>query len=308
VPTTAVRIERRSLSLGKWANLLMGIVGVAAALVSRSDALLVDGLYSALNFVSAIVAARIGAAVVRPPDRRRPFGYDAAEPLYVTFRSLVLMGIIVFAAVSAVDKIIIYASGGSVPELVFGPIVVYTVFMVALCGGLAYWHHFNWRRSGSQSAILETESRAALIDGAISAGTGGALAAVPLLRGTALEGLIPIADAVVVLVLELVLIRQPIAIFRAALREVAGGSAEAPAVEAVRQMTREHLDALPLELLEVAVTPMGRNYFAVAYLHPDGPVEASMIDALREKLERAWSARLGAVKAELIITAEHPFD
>jgi len=71
-------IERRSLEIGKWANLLMAVAGVVAASMSRSDALLVDGLYSGVNFFSAMVAARVGEAVTRPPDRSRPFGYEAA--------------------------------------------------------------------------------------------------------------------------------------------------------------------------------------------------------------------------------------
>lgn len=78
---TAAAIERQSLQLGKWGNLLMAGAGVAAAYLSHSDALLVDGLYSGLNFVSAIVAANVAASVAKPADRRYPFGYGAYEAL-----------------------------------------------------------------------------------------------------------------------------------------------------------------------------------------------------------------------------------
>jgi len=305
---TDADIERRSLEAGKWANLFMAAAGVAASLLSRSDALLVDGLYSGVNFVSAIIAAKVGAAVTRPPDRNRPFGYDAEEPLYVTFRSLLLLGIIVFASLNAVDKIITYATGGSVPELVFGPILVYVVLMVVICAGLALWHHVNWQRSGRRSAILKTESRAAVVDGAISAGAGGALAAVTLLRGTALVVLGPIADAIVVLGLSLFIVREPIRMFRGALREVAGGAAEATAVGAVKRIARTHLDRRPFTLLEAAVTRMGRNYLVVVYLRPDGAVEASALDHLREELQMACAAELGLVKTEVVVTETHPFD
>jgi hypothetical protein len=49
---------------------------------------MVDGLYSAVNFVSAIIAGRIALSVVRGADRRSPFGYDANKSIYITFRSL----------------------------------------------------------------------------------------------------------------------------------------------------------------------------------------------------------------------------
>lgn len=307
MPTTEAEIERRSLEVGKWANLFMAVVGVVASLLSRSDALLVDGLYSGVNFISAIVAAKVGAAVTRPPDRKRPFGYDAEEPLYVVFRSLLLLGIIAFASLKATDKIIIHATGGSVPELLFGPILVYVVFMVVVCTGLALWHHVNWRRSGRRSAILRAESRAAVVDGAISAGSGGALAAVVLLRGTALETLVPVADAVVVLLMSLFVVREPIGMFRNALREAVGGAAERSAVDGVRRLTQDHLEERPFTLLDVAVTRMGRNFVVVAYLKPEEAVEAATLDSLRDELQRAYAQQLGLVKTAVILTETPPF-
>ena len=45
--------EGQSLETGKWGNLLMAVAGVVAAFLSHSDALLVDGLYSGVKFLSA---------------------------------------------------------------------------------------------------------------------------------------------------------------------------------------------------------------------------------------------------------------
>ena len=67
-------IEIRSLQIGKWGNLVMAIAGVVTAYLSRSDAILVDGLFSGVNFASAIIAARVGAIVLLPPDREHPWG------------------------------------------------------------------------------------------------------------------------------------------------------------------------------------------------------------------------------------------
>jgi predicted Co/Zn/Cd cation transporter (cation efflux family) len=300
--------ERRSLAVAKWANLVMGVAGVVAAFLSRSDALLVDGLYSGVNFASAIVAAKVGAAVSRPPDRRRPFGYEAEESLYVTFRSLVLIGVIAFAGLNAVEKTLTWATGGAVPELIFGPILVYVALMVAICLGLAALHHHNWKRAGRRSAILKTETRAALVDGTISAGAGGALLAVPLLKGTALAFVIPIADAIVVLGLAAFIVREPARMFMEALREVAGEAAEASVVEQVRGRTEGILADSPYELLEVAVTRLGRSHFVGVYLKPEHAVSAAELDTLRERLQAAYGELLGIVRTELIVTQRQPFE
>ena len=90
-PSAARRIERRSLQIGVAASLVMAVMGVSVYALSGSEALLLDGLYSGVMAASSWIAARIGANVVRPPDRAYPYGYDGQEALYVLFRSLELM-------------------------------------------------------------------------------------------------------------------------------------------------------------------------------------------------------------------------
>ncbi|MFK5922504.1 MAG: cation transporter [Verrucomicrobiota bacterium] len=301
------RLEQRSLSVGMWANLVMGIAGVVAAVLSNSDALMVDGLYSAVNFVSAIIAGRVVASVMRQPDQKSPFGYEADESLYVLFRSLVLLGILIFACFTSLDKIITYARGGDVPELILGPITIYMIAMVAICFGLAGWYDFNWKKTGCRSEILKTERAAAIVDGFISAGAGGALIGVVLLRGTPFEGIIPIADAVVVLVLSVVMIGQPMGTFRSALREVAGRSVDEKTTARVRGRIERVIDDLPCELLEVGVTKLGRVHFVICYIKPSGSITASGLDGLREELHKSYADLFTQLRTEMVFTAEAPY-
>ncbi|MGI9430388.1 MAG: cation transporter, partial [Bythopirellula sp.] len=278
--STPEAIEHRSLHVGKWGNLFMAVAGVVASFLSNSDALLVDGLYSGVNFVSAIIAAKIATTVALPPDRRYPFGYDAHEALYVTFRSLVLLGIMAVAALGAVGKIVAYASGQEIPKLQFGPILVYSVIMVVICLALAAWHRFNWQRSGKRSEILTTESRAAVVDAVISGGVGGGFLTAMILEGMALEFIVPVSDSIIVLVMCVVIAGQPVTMFLRALRQVAGASAEPATVDKVRQCLHEILRDQPFEPLDVAVTKMGRSYFVVSYVKPDASVDGEAADEL----------------------------
>ncbi|MBE2259107.1 MAG: cation transporter [Candidatus Accumulibacter sp.] len=300
-------IETRALAVGQWANLVMAVAGVSAAMLSRSDALLVDGLYSGVNFVSALIAARVARAVRRPADSRYPFGYDAYESLYVSFRALVLIGILVFALFASGEKILTYLSGGVVPALILGPILLYTVAMVVICGGLAWQFDRAWRRSGRCSDLLRTESRAAVVDGVLSAGAGAALLLTPLLIGTPAEGLVPIADALIVLVLQSVMLPQPLAMLRAALREVTGGAAEPESVTIARGHADEALRGRPFTLLDVAVIKSGRTHFVVLYVKPLSPVVGETLDQLREALTVAYASRGAAVRCEVVATASVPF-
>jgi divalent metal cation (Fe/Co/Zn/Cd) transporter len=73
-PPGARQIERRSLQIGVVASLLMAAMGISVYALSGSEALLLDGLYSGVMAASSFIAARIGANVVRPPDRAYPYG------------------------------------------------------------------------------------------------------------------------------------------------------------------------------------------------------------------------------------------
>jgi predicted Co/Zn/Cd cation transporter (cation efflux family) len=64
-------IEQRSLNLAKWANLFMGAAGIVAAIGSHASALMLDGLFSGVNFLAAVLAPGLPR-----PSSKSPTPYD----------------------------------------------------------------------------------------------------------------------------------------------------------------------------------------------------------------------------------------
>ena len=301
-------IERRSLKIGVYASALMAVAGVCVHLISGSYALLLDGLYSAVMVGSGLVAARISRNVVRPPDRAYPYGYDGQEALYVLFRSLLLMGVLSFAAISAFSTIIDYAYGELISSVRLGPVAWYSIAMVATCWGLAWRHHHDWCRTGRHSQILLTEARAARLDGLISGMTGLALLGAPLLNGTVLSALIPVTDSLLVLVVSLLVLREPLQGFLTALGQAAGASAETDLIRSTRLALEDLLAGLSCWLLDLTVYQVGRTAFVVVYLNPSRPMDGGAIDLIRDRIqERCQSLLACPVRTEVILTAIPPF-
>ena len=301
-------IERRSLKIGVYASALMAIAGVAVHVISGSYALLLDGLYSAVMVGSGLVATRISRNVVRPPDRAYPFGYDGQEALYVLFRSLLLMGVLSFAAISALSTVFDYAYGVAVSSVRLGPVAWYSIAMVATCWGLAWRHHHDWCRTGRHSQILLTEAKAARLDGLISGLTGLALLGAPLLKGTMLSGLIPVTDSLLVLVVSLLVLREPLQGFLTALGQAAGASAETDLIRSTRLALEDLLAGLSCWLLDLTVYQVGRTAFVVVYLNPSQPMDGGAIDLIRDRIqERCQSLLACPVRTEVILTATPPF-
>ena len=301
-------IERRSLKIGVYASALMAVAGVGVHLISGSYALLLDGLYSAVMVGSGLVAARISRNVVRPPDRAYPYGYDGQEALYVLFRSLLLMGVLSFAAISALSTVIDYAYGEAVSSVRLGLVAWYSLAMVATCWGLAWRHHHDWCRTGRHSQILLTEAKAARLDGLISGMTGLALLGAPLLNGTVLSALIPVTDSLLVLVVSLLVLREPLQGFLTALGQAAGASAETDLIRSTRLALEDLLAGLSCWLLDLTVYQVGRTAFVVVYLNPNQPMDGGAIDLIRDRIqERCQSLLACPVRTEVILTATPPF-
>src|SRR6187431_2040732 len=120
--------ERGALLLSAGAALALGLVGVAAALLTGSGAILLDGLFNLCFFATALLALRVATLVARPDDERYPFGYLFFEPLINTGKGLLILGVSLFALFDAVSAIL---AGGRV--VVVGPAMVYAAVATVAC-------------------------------------------------------------------------------------------------------------------------------------------------------------------------------
>ncbi len=300
-------IEQRSLNLAKWTNLLMGVAGIVAAIGSHASALMLDGLFSGVNFLAAVMAARVAASIQKKPNALRPFGYEIDESMYVMFRALVLTGVILVAGFGAAGKIVDYAGGAQMTEVRLDWVAVYMIFIVTICTLMAAWHHRNWVKTQRKSDLLKTERKASVIDGILSASAGAAFGLIALLKGTALAFLVPISDAIVVLCLAAFMIPQPIRSFVTAVKEVLGESAGEETIERWRQAINDALGASAFSLVEVAVTKLGRSHFAVAYIRPDTAVTVEALDRLKDHLASTTQSVHSPSRMEIIFTGNYPY-
>ena len=300
-------IEQRSLRFGIGANAVMTLAGFVAHVLTGSSALLLDGLYSAVLVGSSLIASRISRNVVRPPDRAWPYGYEGQEALYVLFRSLVLLGVIGFGFSSSCGTLIDWWRGVEIPPLTLEPVAAYTAAVSGLCCLLSWRHFRDWRRTGRISLLLLTEARNARIDALITTSTGLALLATPLLASTPLAPVASITDALLVLAVSGVLLREPLQALRDALNQAAGKAADAGVLQRTRQVLMQELSGLSLQMMDFTVQQLGRTAFVVVYINPLESMDSATVDGLRHHIDARCSNELGRpVRTEVILTVMPP--
>lgn len=299
------RLEGRALLIGMGASLVMGVAGVAAALLANSTAILTDGLFSLIGFTAAFMGRRIGRRVDAPPDRIRPAGYAADEALFSTFRALSLLGLVSFASLSAVMAISSYASGGDAPQLNFAPLAVYFPLIAGICSAMWALHRWTWTRTGRRSDVLRLEAKAAATDGLMTVGAGVALGAVYLFEDGFLAPIAPVGDSIVVLLLCLALAGQYRRELLSGMGELVGVTAPPEAVAAARRAVREAVREDGGVVTDLSVMKMGRTHLTTVYYDPGRAVRAADMDALNLRMIRDVRAALPGADVLLLIT-EHP--
>ena len=256
---------------------------------------------------SSLIASRISLNVVRPPDRAWPYGYEGQEVLYVLFRSLVLLGVIGFGVGSSSSSLIDWWRGVPLRTIDLEPVALYTAGTTALCAWLAWRHQSDWQRTGRVSLLLLTEARNARIDALITLATGLSLLGSPLLLATPLAPMASITDALLVLLVSLVLLREPLLALRDALSQAAGCAADPEILRLTRTVLMHELMGLQLQMMDFTVQQLGRTAFIVVYINPLQPQDGAVIDGLRHHIDARCTAQLGRpVRSEVILTVSPP--
>src|SRR4051812_49477370 len=103
------RTEQGTLKFSIALTVLLGVLGVASGLVTGSQAIIFDGMYSFVDVVPTVVSLLVVKLIARGTSHRFQYGYWHLEPLVALLRDAILAVACIYAAVDAVNAI---SSGG----------------------------------------------------------------------------------------------------------------------------------------------------------------------------------------------------
>ncbi|MDO6544532.1 cation transporter [Photobacterium sanguinicancri] len=259
-----IQIERQSLTVGICANLFMAFSGWATFYLSGSEALLLDGNFSFILFLSSIAALKI-SAIKSNRSNTFPFGLFVSEALYSLLKGLLIGGVLLTAITANITKIGKFIQGEELTMLKTGPILIYSIAMVVTCFGLSLFYHYQNKRTGNNSSMLTTDKASSLVDGCMSAGTGAALVLIGYITpASSFNFLLYIGDAIMVLILATIMVKQPITIVKEAFIELAGGRLQnVDAYEDIESIITQQLSQQETMAHNVFISKTGSSYLVV---------------------------------------------
>ncbi len=182
-------------------ELFFGVTGILVALLSGSNAVLLDGSYSLLCMLTMMANVRISRLVKLPPAANILYGYPTLEPLMLFLEGIILLGLCLTLLGFSVYKLYM---GGYTPE--FDLAMAYEIFS-SIIGGATATVFFLLHRS-KPSPLIYFEYQEWLVDASVSAAAAVAFSLAYLLGNS--NPITPYIDSILTLSLLLFLIRLPL--------------------------------------------------------------------------------------------------
>lgn len=189
------REKQRTARLSVASNTLLVVLKLAVGLAIGSVAIIAEAVHSAIDLVAAVIAFFAVRASAQPPDTEHEFGHGSFEDLSGLIEGVLILVAAVLIVYEAVEKLRAGGAGLEVGSLGAG------VAVMAVSGAV------NWYVSGrlmrvakaTESIALESDAWHLRTDVYTSLGVFAGLVAIILTGIVALDSLIAIAVAVVIL-------------------------------------------------------------------------------------------------------------
>ena len=281
-------LERRALVLSAIGALIMALLGFGFALLTHSEALMLDGLFSLLGFVMALGALRISRLVYEPGNSSFQFGYAGFEPLFNVIKGLIIIFISLLALYSSVMALL---AGGR--EINIGWALVYAVLVAT--SSLAVFGVLTRVAKKTGSSLVKVDAKNWLIDSLITVAVLVGFLLTFLAKGTTWAWLIPYADPAVVVVLVGLSLPIPYLIIRDGLKELLLGAPDIELQQKLRQIIKPVLNQNGHQCKGLRIAKTGRMiylYVIVLLQSEQKDPSVSEQDAIRQSLTQAVTGLL----------------
>jgi cation diffusion facilitator family transporter len=276
--------EQGALKSSIALTVFLGVLGVASGLVTGSQAIIFDGMYSFVDVVPTIVSLLVVKLIARGTSHRFQFGYWHLEPLVAVLRDSILVVACIYAAINAVKTL---TSGGH--DVEYGRAALWAGILCVI--GLAMTLFLSRRAKALQSPMLKLDARSWLVSAFLSLGLLIGFAIATAFAGTPLQGWIPYLDAIALLSMALIMLPMPLmGLWRSMsdVLQVAPDELDTQVHTVMDSVVKEH------QFLDYSsyIAKAGRARFVEIHVlvSPESRIDTATADAIRRDLAKRLNA------------------
>ena len=267
--------EQHALRISGYGAFVLAVLGIGFAFYSGSEAILLDGLFSALGFFMAMMTLYVSRLVSRPDDAIFQYGYAHFAPLMNVLKSLVMAVLCSFALVSAISTLF---SGGQ--AMAVGSALLYALMATMIGTGLFFYLRKVAERTAS--ALVSLDAKAARLDMLLSAAVLASFALGWLSIATPMERYLDYLDPMVVAGLCLVALPVPLKVLWENGREVLLMAPHPDVQESVKKRIATALGEYPVADFRIRMLKLGNVLAVTLHLRPSDDYRIDGVDDLDE--------------------------
>ncbi len=297
-----IRLEKTALQISMYGGVFFVLLEFIMALVTHSQAVLMDSAYDGAESLMIIISLRIVPLLYKPTTEKRPFGYSQIESIFLVIKGFMLIAITV--GLVANDIQIMLSGGRNVSFTLVGYFELFAAVVSAIV--LLLLHRVNRR---IDSPMVDAEMMGWQIDAAASVGMAAAFLLPSFIHHELVEAISPYLDQVAAIVLSLFILPRPLKTVATGLRDLFLLAPEQETIDQIKEISQGILDGYELtgEVYEVVRT--GRRIWVSIYFSaPYDLISIANITMIQREIWEALRREFQDLYVELLPDVEEPYE
>ena len=293
-------LEKRALIISVIGALFMAGLGIGFALVTKSNAILLDGIFSLIGFAAGLVALRISSLVQQPDDSHYQFGYGGFEALFNLLKGVTIAMISVFALTDAINAIL----GGGRP-INAGIALIYAIIVGTVCFIVALYLRRAARKT--LSPLVELDAKNWLIDGLLTVAVLIAFIAAFYIEQSEYEWMADYVDPIIVATLVILVIPVPYFAIRDNVKQLLLGAPDKKMQGRIHELISPVLKEIETRDFLIRMTKVGRYLYmqVIVQFDPQSAInDVAAHDLLRQRMTDALTDEYPNTTVDVVFTLD----
>ena len=286
--------EKSAMSVSLYGNLVFVVIELMMALVTDSQAVLLDAVYDGVEFCMLLPSIFLIPLLYKPSNEEHPFGYMQIETIFVVVKGITMTAV-TFGLIF--NNINLMLRGGHIVS--FHTVAGFELFACIL--GIIVTVYLSYKNKQMESPLINMEMQGWRIDSFISLGMTVAFLLPMLIPFDWFQHIVPYLDQLITIVLSLVMIPTPIHTVITGIRDLMLIPPEEETIDDIKETIEPIIGVYGHKNLYYDIVRTGRKLWISVYISFEKDiVSLSKFKQLQDQCIKALASKYSDFYFELL--------
>ena len=286
--------EKSAMSVSLYGNLVFVVIELMMALVTDSQAVLLDAVYDGVEFCMLLPSIFLIPLLYKPSNEEHPFGYMQIETIFVVVKGITMTAV-TFGLIF--NNINLMLHGGHIVS--FHTVAGFELFACIL--GIIVTVYLYYKNKQMESPLINMEMQGWRIDSFISLGMTVAFLLPMLIPFDWFQHVVPYLDQLITIVLSLVMIPTPIRTVITGIRDLMLIPPEEETIDDIKETIEPIIGVYGHKNLYYDIVRTGRKLWISVYISFEKDiVSLSKFKQLQDQCIKALASKYSDFHFELL--------